>query len=524
MSGFASSGNKGNDRRFFFMHLMKTGGTSFAFQLRKHFDNSEVFPCQGIDSRDLTDVAVYASVRRLLRTSPERRADIRVYTGHFPFIASQMLDPDLVTLTLLRDPVDRTISLLKHFKRLSKHFAPMPVEEIYEDPFVFAQFVENHQTRMFAVTETDNLDAFGSANDYWGTAALLGFNPGVSEDNQAPGVVDLDRAIAAAKEVTIDEQRFETAKQHLEMVDVVGLNEHYDAFIDELRRRFGWWPSGLNTAGRANRSDEAWGAPDALRIRIAEDNRFDMELYEHAHQIAAQPRPRASTAKATPAAKVAPARKAETNDRPRKASAPPVPVEHGRNRLRAEVRAKHPRFLEALRADAKTALTCRSERRRFRGRVDAAMQIVRLMCVSDAFLAQVCYRAKARLQALGVPMLPRVFHRLAIMIAQVNIGDPVVIRPGVYIAHGQTVIDGFTEIRRGVIIAPWTTIGPVAGNHRGPIIGRNVQIGTGAKVLGPVVVHRGARIGANAVVVRDVPANTTVLGPPVRHVPPVATP
>src|SRR3979409_1986805 len=119
MSGFASSGNKGNDRRFFFMHLMKTGGTSFAFQLRKHFDNSAVFPCQGIDARDMTDVAVYASVRRLLRTSPERRADIRVYTGHFPFIASQILDPDLVTLTLLRDPVDRTISLLKHFKRLS---------------------------------------------------------------------------------------------------------------------------------------------------------------------------------------------------------------------------------------------------------------------------------------------------------------------------------------------------------------------------------------------------------------------
>ena len=53
---------------------------------------------------------------------------------------------------------------------------------------------------------------------------------------------------------------------------------------------------------------------------------------------------------------------------------------------------------------------------------------------------------------------------------------------------------------------------------------QNVQIGTGAKVLGPVVVHRGARIGANAVVVRDVPENTTVLGAPVRHVPPVAKP
>jgi serine O-acetyltransferase len=213
----------------------------------------------------------------------------------------------------------------------------------------------------------------------------------------------------------------------------------------------------------------------------------------------------------------------ETSDRPSKASAPPVPVERGRKQLRAEVRAKHPRFLEALAADARIALACRSERYRFRGRVDAAVQIVRLVVVSDAFLAQVCYRAKARLQALGVPLVPRVFHRLAIMIAQVSIGDPVVIRPGVYIAHGQTIIDGYTEIHRGVIIAPWTSIGLVAGNYRGPIIGRGAQIGTGAKVLGPVVVHRGARIGANAVVVRDVPENTTVLGAPVRHVPPVDT-
>jgi serine O-acetyltransferase len=198
-------------------------------------------------------------------------------------------------------------------------------------------------------------------------------------------------------------------------------------------------------------------------------------------------------------------------------SAPRVPVERGRKQLRAEVRASHPRFLEAVRADAKITLACRSERYVFRSRVDAARQVVRLMVVSDAFLAQVCYRAKARLQSLNVPLLPRIFHHLAMIIADVSIGDPVVIRPGVYIVHGQTVIDGFTQIDSGVMIAPWSSIGLVAGNYRGPVIERDVQVGTGAKILGPVVVHRGARIGANAVVVRDVPENTTVLGPPVRH-------
>ncbi len=134
------------------------------------------------------------------------------------------------------------------------------------------------------------------------------------------------------------------------------------------------------------------------------------------------------------------------------------------------------------------------------------------MLVSDAFLAQAFYRAKARLQALGIPVLPRLAHRLAMMTAQVCIGDPVVVRPGVYIAHGQVVIDGLVEVHRGVVIFPWVTIGLRAGDVRGPTIGRNVHIGSGAKIIGPVTVHRGAQIGANAVVVDDVPAGTSVVG------------
>jgi serine O-acetyltransferase len=138
------------------------------------------------------------------------------------------------------------------------------------------------------------------------------------------------------------------------------------------------------------------------------------------------------------------------------------------------------------------------------------------MWVSDAFLAQALYRAKARLQSLGVPILPRLAHRLAMMTGQVCIGDPVVMQPGVYIAHGQVVIDGFVKIGPGVVFFPWVTIGLRAGNFHGPTIGRDVHIGTGAKVIGPVTVGAGARIGANAVVVDDVAERTTVVGIPAR--------
>jgi serine O-acetyltransferase len=101
-------------------------------------------------------------------------------------------------------------------------------------------------------------------------------------------------------------------------------------------------------------------------------------------------------------------------------------------------------------------------------------------------------------------------------VAQVSIGDPVIVEPGVYLVHGQVVLDGIVEIGSGVTIAPWVTVGLRAGNLRGPTIERGVQIGTGAKVIGPVRIGAGAQIGANAVVTEDVPASATAVGVPAK--------
>jgi serine O-acetyltransferase len=180
------------------------------------------------------------------------------------------------------------------------------------------------------------------------------------------------------------------------------------------------------------------------------------------------------------------------------------------------LRARHPGFRAALVADARVTAGMRGERKEFRSRRDAAVQIARLAWVSDAFLAQALYRAKARMQALGVPLLPRVAHRLAMALAQVSIGDPVVVQPGIYILHGQVVIDGTVEIGSGTTIAPWVTIGLRAGDYQGATIERNVSIGTGAKVIGAVRIGEGATVAANAVVVDDVPAGATVVGVPAR--------
>ncbi len=140
-------------------------------------------------------------------------------------------------------------------------------------------------------------------------------------------------------------------------------------------------------------------------------------------------------------------------------------------KLIAERRAKQPRFFAALVADAKITAETRGERSQFRGRADAMCQALRLMWTCDGFLALAFYRAQARLDALGVPVLHRVAHRISMIIAQVSIGPTVVLHPGVFVGHGQIVVDGFVEIHSGVVILPWVTIGVQNLTQLGPTIG-----------------------------------------------------
>jgi serine O-acetyltransferase len=190
-----------------------------------------------------------------------------------------------------------------------------------------------------------------------------------------------------------------------------------------------------------------------------------------------------------------------------------------RSRAAEPTRAsRHPRFTTAVKADARIALAYRAEPFRFTSKAELVRQILRLMWASDSFFALVMYRLKATCLAHGIPVVPRIAHRLAMATAQVCIGDPVIVAPGIYLAHGQVVIDGITEVHEGAVFFPWVTIGLRAGDFQGPTIGANVKVGTGAKVIGPVTVGANASVGANAVVVDDVPAGATAVGVPARVV------
>lgn len=180
------------------------------------------------------------------------------------------------------------------------------------------------------------------------------------------------------------------------------------------------------------------------------------------------------------------------------------------------IMARQPGFWDAVLADAKVASAFRGEQFQPRNRLEAAARIARLAYRTDAHLALVAYRLRVACNVRRIPVLPRLLHWVSMATAQVCIGDPVVVHPGVRVPHGQIVVDGTVEVHPGVAIRPWVTIGLRAGDFQGPTIERGVSIGTGAKIIGPVTVGAHAVVGANAVVVRDVEPRTTVVGIPAR--------
>lgn len=90
------------------------------------------------------------------------------------------------------------------------------------------------------------------------------------------------------------------------------------------------------------------------------------------------------------------------------------------------------------------------------------------------------------------------------------------IGPGLFISHGQATILSAERIGANLQVHQGVTVGWDYRGDRRPIIGDDVFIGAGAKVLGAITVGDGARIGANAVVVCDVPPGATAVGIPAR--------
>jgi hypothetical protein len=227
--------------RFLFVHLQKTGGTALFQRLRDHFGARGVYPTpdeQG-DVRAVTDLDF------LVDRVPAHGDAIRVVTGHFPLCTTEVLDGDFKTFTVLRDPVERTLSLLRRRQAGDERFEGWALEDIYTDESL-RPIIRNHMVKMLSLTK--------------------------DELSSAPLVMEVD----------FDEARLERAKVNLrDQIDIFGLQEHFDEFCIDISSRFGW---DLGTPRFANRTQRT-PVSDGLREQIAEDNAVDRELYDFARQL-----------------------------------------------------------------------------------------------------------------------------------------------------------------------------------------------------------------------------------------------
>lgn len=140
----------------------------------------------------------------------------------------------------------------------------------------------------------------------------------------------------------------------------------------------------------------------------------------------------------------------------------------------------------------------------------------RRMLRTDAWLILVLFRVREWVLRHRIPVLNRVLRQWQMMFAGVELGNDIVLGHGVYFIHSLgTVVGGNAVLGDRVRLMGNNTIG-AARNNGSPTIGNDVEIGCGARILGPVRIGNGAVIGANAVVLHDVPEGATAVGIPAR--------
>jgi serine O-acetyltransferase len=127
------------------------------------------------------------------------------------------------------------------------------------------------------------------------------------------------------------------------------------------------------------------------------------------------------------------------------------------------------------------------------------------------------HRIAHALYEARVPVLPRALSNVSRMVTGIEIHPAARIGRDFFIDHGSGVVIGETaEVGDRVTLYQGVTLGGTgfARGKRHPTVEDNVTIGSGAKLLGAVTVGHGAKIGANTVVIHDVPAHSTVVGNP----------
>ncbi len=241
----------GSRRPLFFMHIPKTGGLSLRSHLRNQYRIDEIFPFD--DMREAIDTWREAARYRLVQ-------------GHFRFNMRQALPSGTRTMTILREPLVRTVSALRHLRR---------------DP----SFHRDHETaRDLTLSQIiQNAELMSRQRNV--QAAFLSASAPIDDVFRYLGEVRGIDAGADAPDLE-DEPSLDLAVERLRQIDHVGLTERLGPLMQELSERMHFHPVAdlpvLNEAGTPT-SLEALAADDLAVLR--EHNSLDIELYRRAGQL-----------------------------------------------------------------------------------------------------------------------------------------------------------------------------------------------------------------------------------------------
>ncbi len=165
------------------------------------------------------------------------------------------------------------------------------------------------------------------------------------------------------------------------------------------------------------------------------------------------------------------------------------------------------------------AVSFRKEIKAVFDRDPAAVNFLEVLLTYSGLHAIIFYRIAHYIHGLRIPFFPRWLSQTGKFFTGIEIHPGAIIGNKLFIDHGMGVVIGETAIiGDGVLLYQGVTLGGTGlqKGKRHPTIGNSVVIGAGAKVLGNITIGDNSYIGANAVVIKDVPPNSTVVGVPGR--------
>jgi hypothetical protein len=272
---------------------MKSGGTTVRGLVRSNVPSHRCWPD---NAERFVDSGAYVDVRRLQNFDHDHEQTL-AYCGHYPLAARELLKVRALTMTVLRDPVERTLSWLRQAQRRSPEHDGQSLEEIYEDPWFTPRFLGNHQTKVLSMSLEQALapeDATQSC--LWGEVTAMDAD-GVPHHEllqyaaeRIDEPVDSSRLLwrawdaAITRPLVMTDRDLAIAVDQLADIDVLGVTERLDLLLREAEQRLGWRVPNVPRHANAAPADTAPASAE-LRERIARDTQLDAELHAHARTL-----------------------------------------------------------------------------------------------------------------------------------------------------------------------------------------------------------------------------------------------